>query len=103
MSVEKFYEKRQTPRRLLERLARLQIKEGAEFHFCLVTDIPAGGVRIHVDGFEVPEVFVLLFPRIVQFRAAISGMSGALGKTLVRSLLAPAPDIINKGMNGVSM
>ena len=62
MSVEKFYEKRQTPRRLLERLARLQIKEGAEFHFWLVTDIPAGGVRIHVNGFEVPEVFVPVFP-----------------------------------------
>ena len=28
----------------------------------LVTDISAGGVRIHINGFKVPDEFVLLFP-----------------------------------------
>jgi hypothetical protein len=62
MSIHDFYEKRRTPRRLLGCLARVQIERGAEPRFCLVTDISAGGVRIHAKGFEVPEIFVLLFP-----------------------------------------
>ena len=27
---------------------------------CLITDISDGGVRLHVEGFEVPDEFVLL-------------------------------------------
>ena len=61
MSVHEFSEKRRTPRRLLGRLVKIQIENGKS-RLCLVTDISDGGVRIHVNGFEVPENFVLLFP-----------------------------------------
>jgi hypothetical protein len=91
MSVEKFYEKRQTPRRLLERLARLQIKDGAEFHFCLVTDIPAGGVRIHVNGFEVPEVFVLLFPQDSPIQSGNYRIVWRLGQNIGAEFIGAGP------------
>jgi PilZ domain len=61
MSIHDFYEKRRTPRRLLGRLVKIQI-ENAKSRLCLVTDVSDGGVRIHANGFEVPENFVLLFP-----------------------------------------
>ncbi len=53
-------EKRQSPRRRLGRLA--MVKLGNAERYCLVTDISEGGLRLHVNGFNVPDDFMLVFP-----------------------------------------
>ena len=52
-------ERRRAPRRLINRVAKLQIGAGTLPRDCLITDISTGGVRLHVEGFEVPDDFVL--------------------------------------------
>jgi len=52
-------ERRRSERRVLNRLAKIQFN-GALPRDCLVTDISDGGVRLHVEGFEVPDEFVLM-------------------------------------------
>ncbi len=39
---------------------RFQLGTGTLPRDCLVTDLSTGGVRLHVEGFEVPDDFVLL-------------------------------------------
>lgn len=53
-------EKRRSPRRRLGHLAAISL--GNAQRYCLVTDISEGGVRLHVNGFNVPDDFVLVFP-----------------------------------------
>ncbi len=60
MSSEKVIDRRQTRRRLINRLAKIQFGSGSLPRDCLITDISTGGVRLHVEGFEVPDNFVLL-------------------------------------------
>jgi hypothetical protein len=55
-------ERRRTPRRLLGRLATIT-GIGISQRCCLVTDISAEGVRLHINGFVVPDDFVLFFPK----------------------------------------
>ena len=45
----------------IERLATIQLRNGATQIQCLVTDISGGSVRINAYGFEIPNNFVLLF------------------------------------------
>jgi hypothetical protein len=52
-------ERRREPRRPLYRVAKIQLGDGALSRECLVMDISDGGVRLHVDGFDVPDEFVL--------------------------------------------
>jgi PilZ domain len=60
MSSPKTEEKRGAPRYPLERLAKIQIGQGQEARYCLISDISDGGVRINTFGFVVPDEFVLL-------------------------------------------
>lgn len=53
-------ERRLSRRRYINRVAKIQFAAGNLPRDCLVTDISDGGVRIHVEGFEVPDEFVLL-------------------------------------------
>jgi hypothetical protein len=53
-------ERRRAPRRLINRVAKIQIASGTLPRDCLVTDLSTGGVRLHVAGFDVPDDFVLL-------------------------------------------
>jgi hypothetical protein len=53
-------EKRREPRYPLERLAKIQLGYDSPPCYCLVIDISDGGVRIHLNGLEVPDEFVLL-------------------------------------------
>jgi hypothetical protein len=53
-------ERRLSRRRLLNRVAKIRLGNGALPRDCLITDISDGGVRLHVEGFDVPEEFVLL-------------------------------------------
>ena|ERR1700728_2881494 len=54
-------DRRQTPRRTVNRLAKIHPGNGALPRECMITDISTGGVRLHVEGYEVPDDFVLLF------------------------------------------
>jgi hypothetical protein len=54
------HERRREPRRPLYRVARIQFGNGALPRECVVMDISDGGVRLHVDGFDVPDEFVLM-------------------------------------------
>ena len=55
-------ERRRTPRQRLGKLATIKLGIGVAPRYCLVSNISAEGVRIHVNGFEVHDEFVLLFP-----------------------------------------
>jgi hypothetical protein len=52
-------DRRQSPRQLINRVAQIQFGTGTLARDCLVTDISPGGVRLHVEGFDVPDDFVL--------------------------------------------
>jgi hypothetical protein len=58
--LQKFEERRQTPRDGLARVAKIQLGTGTPPLYCVVTDISDGGVRVHSNGFHVPDEFVLL-------------------------------------------
>jgi hypothetical protein len=53
-------EKRKSKRRIINRHAKIQIATSALPRDCLVTDISEGGVRLHVEGVDLPERFALL-------------------------------------------
>ena len=60
MSPERAPERRRARRRLINRVAKIQVGNGALPRDCLITDISTGGVRLYVEGFNVPNDFVLL-------------------------------------------
>lgn len=41
-------------------MAKIQLGNGTLPRDCLITDISTAGVRLHVQGFDVPDDFVLL-------------------------------------------
>jgi len=53
-------ENRKSHRRPISRFAKIQAGGGTLPRECLVTNISDGGVRLHVEGLEVPEAFVLV-------------------------------------------
>ena len=53
-------ERRSSRRRALSRMAKLQFGNGGLLRDCLITDISDGGVRLHVEGFDIPDEFILL-------------------------------------------
>lgn len=55
-----YEERRSSRRRALNRVAKIQFGNGTLPRDCLITDISDGGVRLHVEGFEVPDDFILL-------------------------------------------
>lgn len=60
MSPKESTDRRGGNRRVINRLAKIQVGAGALPRDCLITDISDGGVRLHVEGFDVPDDFVLL-------------------------------------------
>jgi hypothetical protein len=53
-------DRRLSRRRYMNRVAKIQFGSGSLPRDCLITDISDGGVRLHVEGFDVPDEFVLL-------------------------------------------
>ncbi len=60
MGARKSNDRRRSRRRVFNRVAKIQVASGTLPRDCLITDISDGGVRLHVEGFEVPDEFVLL-------------------------------------------
>jgi PilZ domain len=60
MSLAKSDERRLSQRRLINRMAKIQLATGTLPRDCLITDLSTGGVRLHVEGFVVPDDFVLM-------------------------------------------
>ena len=55
-------ERRSTPRTYLGCEAKIVFGDGTVLHYCNVTDISKGGVRLHLYSTDIPDVFALLFP-----------------------------------------
>jgi len=62
MSSLNLEEKRRSPRRRLGRLATIKLGVGIAPRFCLVSNVSAEGVRLQLNGIEILDEFVLLFP-----------------------------------------
>jgi PilZ domain len=60
MSSQRPEERRQSPRRRHYRVARIEFGAGIHARGCRVIDISDSGVRLHVEGFDIPDEFVLL-------------------------------------------
>jgi PilZ domain-containing protein len=61
LSITQSEEKRRTQRHHLGRVAAIVFGADAEQHYCLVTDISEGGVRLHIKELNVPDDFSLRF------------------------------------------
>ena len=59
-SLPSVEERRRSRRRQINRVAKIQFGSGTLPRDCLITDISDGGVRLHVEGFDVPDDFILL-------------------------------------------
>jgi PilZ domain len=53
-------DKRRSKRKTISRHAKIQFSNGSLPRDCLITDMSEGGVRLHVEGVDVPDQFVLL-------------------------------------------
>ena len=60
MRSPKSDDRRRSQRRLINRMAKIRFGNGALPRDCLITDISTGGVRLHVEGYDVPNDFVLV-------------------------------------------
>jgi len=60
MRAAKAEDRRRSRRRAFNRIAKIQVASGTLPRDCLITDISDGGVRLHVEGFDVPDEFTLL-------------------------------------------
>ena len=54
MPSPKVAEKRSSPRYPLERLAKMEPRDGTPPRYCLITDISGGGARINTFGVTSP-------------------------------------------------
>jgi PilZ domain len=55
-------ERRQSLRRRFGRLATIKLGVGIAPRYCLVTNVSEEGVRLQLNGIDVIDEFVLLFP-----------------------------------------
>ena len=59
-SLPSVEERRRSRRRQINRVAKIQFGSGTLPRDCLITDISDGGVRLYLNGLDVPDEFVLL-------------------------------------------
>jgi PilZ domain len=59
MKPQKKIDRRTSPRRLINRIAQIHCWAQSSSRDCLLTDISEGGVRLHVEGVNVPNDFTL--------------------------------------------
>jgi PilZ domain len=54
--------RRRSERHHCYRAAKIKLRAGDRAHDCLLIDMSDGGVRLNIEGLEVPDEFVLLVP-----------------------------------------
>jgi hypothetical protein len=91
MSSLEVEEKRQTPRHRLGRLATIKLGVGIAPRLCFVTNISAEGVRLHVNGIEVIDDFVLIFPESVAAQSGTYKVVWRSGTDVGAKFVAPIP------------
>jgi PilZ domain len=52
--------RRRSERHHCYRAAKIKLRAGARAHDCLLIDMSDGGVRLNIEGLDVPDEFVLL-------------------------------------------
>jgi PilZ domain len=60
MHAPKVADRRHSQRPAIDRVAQIQVGAGALPRDCVIADISTGGVKLKVDGFDVPDDFVLI-------------------------------------------
>ena len=83
-------ERRRTPRHQLGRVAAIIFGQGGE-HSCLVKDFSDGGVRLQLNGFEIPDDFALFFAPNELARSGRYKVVWRLGKDVGAKFVGPAP------------
>jgi hypothetical protein len=83
-------ERRRTPRHQLGRVAAIIFGHGEE-RSCLVKDFSDGGVRLQLNGFEIPDDFALLFAPNELARSGRYKVVWRLGKDVGAKFVGPAP------------
>jgi PilZ domain len=82
-------ERRRTPRHPFGRVAAIMFGQGEE-RPCLVKDYSDGGVRLQLNGFEVPDNFALLFAPNEPARSGRYKVVWRLGKDVGAKFIGPA-------------
>jgi hypothetical protein len=85
-------ERRATQRYPLDRLAKIQVGPDIPPLYCLVTDTSEGGVRINFDvnGFEIPDEFMLLLAGDGPARAGKYRVTWRIGQEVGAKLVSLA-------------
>ena len=83
-------ERRRTPRHQLGRVAAILCGPGEE-RSCLVKDFSDGGVRLQLNGFEIPDDFTLLFAPNEPARSGNYKVVWRLGKDVGAKFISPGP------------
>lgn len=60
LKLKQAQERRHSERHAVRGLAKIQTGTGSLPRDCWISDVSDGGVRLHAEGFEVPDEFVLL-------------------------------------------
>jgi hypothetical protein len=81
-------ERRRTPRHQLGRVAAILCGPGEE-RSCLVKDFSDGGVRLQLNGFEIPDDFTLLFAPNEPARSGNYKVVWRLGKDVGAKFIGP--------------
>jgi PilZ domain len=55
--------RRRSERHHCFRSAKIKLRAGARAHDCLLIDMSDGGVRLNIEGLDVPDEFVLLISK----------------------------------------
>ena len=89
--------RRQSPRRNHCRAAKIQIGGDAPARDCLLIDISKGGVRLNVEGLDVPDEFVLFLSNDGIIQGSVARLLGVSAMKLVQSSLASVAPALSSG------
>ncbi len=93
--------RRRSQRRVLNRPARIYFGPGNVQRDCIVNDISDGGVRLHVEGFDVPDEFVLsLAEDGYSFKERVYQVVWRLGPELGAKFLGQARRSVGRPASG---
>lgn len=79
-----------------ERLVTVQVGDGSPPHQCLLTNLSEGGVRLHVNGFGIPDEFVAHFSKGCDAQDGTYRVTWRLGREVGATYIGydPQPDAL---------